>query len=121
MQWGQDDFEDDPNIDNYSFKNAKNRIAANGYHGANVLANNMNTKNVQNKKIAIFEELKEIKSKDIERLFKFDSQESEYTGIKDPQSKHLADVLSIIFAGSYNHGVSCFPDDLTPVNLIEDQ
>ena len=58
MTWGQNDSEEDPNMDKYSFKNAKNKNAAIGYHDANMQANIMNTKSVTNKKMAIFDEIK---------------------------------------------------------------
>ena len=116
MVWGEKTYED-PNGDAYIVKNDKSKKALNAYYTANVGANTVNTLDVQNRKNSIFKLLSTLKSSDIVKAMRFDDMESSYSGLKEPNGKHVHDSLAIMFSGAYDHGKAPFPEESIPYTL----
>ena len=94
MVWGEKPYEDA-----YIVKNEKSKRALNAYYTANVGANTVNTLDVQNRKNSIFKSLSTLESSDIVKAMRFDDMESSYSGLNEPNGKHVYDSLAIMFLG----------------------
>lgn len=117
MTWSEKKLED-PNGDNYSVSNAKNKKALDAYYTTNITAGAMNARDIQMKKSAISTLMSSIPPKEIQKIMKFESNESEYNGLKD--GKNYIDCLAIIFSGAYNKGTPCFNEECTPYLILKD-
>lgn len=119
MIWGDKTYED-PNGDTYIVKSDKSKKALNAYYTANVSATSANTIDVQNRKKSVYKLMLTLKSCDIVKAMKLDDKQSMYSGLKEPNGKHVYDCLAIMFSGAYNHGVVPFKEEYTPYTLTKE-
>jgi hypothetical protein len=119
MTWGDKIYED-PRADAYGVKGNKGKKAIDAYYTSNLTATGLNTKDIQNRKIAITELMSTLPSSDIKNAMRFDDPEASFTGLKEMKGKSTAECLSIIFSGAYNQGTPCFTEEYTPYDLVYD-
>jgi hypothetical protein len=117
MTWG-DKVNEDLQGGAYAVKGAKGKKAMDTYYSTNLTASGLNTKDIQNKKIAITNLLSTLPLCDIRSALSFEDPESQFIGLKDTKGKATAECLSIIFSGAYNKGVPCFTEECTLYDVV---
>ena len=117
MEWGS--ILEDPRGDDFKIITGKNKKALNQLYSTVEEAKGINNRSINGVKNAVALMLSIMNVKEITEALHLEDPESDYHALRDANGKQHIEGLAIIFSGSYNHGIPCFPPHMTPYEIVD--